>query len=276
SGHFAVVRRCIEKATRTEFAAKYIKKRRIASSKRGLPVDVILREVEVLQTLGSHPNIISLHQVFDNGQYFILVLELVRGGELFDHISQKERLSEEEATLFVRQILEGVKHMHSSSIVHLDLKPENVLLLSKNHHNIKLIDFGLSRRVDPGDDIREIMGTAEFVAPEIVSYESLSMATDLWAIGVITYILLSGSSPFMGETKQDIFSNISAVSYSFNEDVFLETSELAKDFIAKLLLRNPRSVASCRQLVISGVLLVLFLVGFRAINENAFLVSCSC
>ncbi|KAB7503642.1 Death-associated protein kinase 2, partial [Armadillidium nasatum] len=158
SGHFAIVRRCIEKSTRTEYAAKFIKKRRTTSSRRGLPVPVILREVEVLQNLGSHSNIISLHQVFDNGQNFILVLELVRGGELFEHISHKERLSEEEASLFVKQILEGVKHMHSLSVVHLDLKPENVLLLSRNHHHIKLIDFGLSRKVKSEEDIREMLG----------------------------------------------------------------------------------------------------------------------
>ncbi|RXG60505.1 Death-associated protein kinase 2 [Armadillidium vulgare] len=230
----------IEKSTRTEYAAKFIKKRRTTSSRRGLPVPVILREVEVLQNLGSHSNIISLHQVFDNGQNFILVLELVRGGELFEHISHKERLSEEEASLFVKQILEGIKHMHSLSVVHLDLKPENVLLLSRNHHHIKLIDFGLSRKVKLEEDIREMLGTAEFVAPEIVSYEPLSIATDMWAVGVITYILLSGTSPFMGETKQDIFCNISGVSYSFSEDLFPETSELAKDFISNLLLKDPR------------------------------------
>ncbi|KAG7158508.1 death-associated protein kinase 3-like, partial [Homarus americanus] len=122
SGQFAVVRRCVEKATRAEYAAKYIRKRRVASSRRGLPLESIAREVRVLQMIDDHQNIISLHQVFDNGQQVILVLELVRGGELFDHISERERLSEEEASAFLHQILQGVCHMHSLGLAHLDLK----------------------------------------------------------------------------------------------------------------------------------------------------------
>ena len=113
----------------------------------------------------------------------------LRGGELFDFISEKERLSEEEASDFIQQILLGLKHMHSKNIAHLDLKPENIMLKSENSHSLKLIDFGLSRKIKPGEEVREMLGTPEFVSPEVVNYEPLSLNTDMWSIGVITYIL---------------------------------------------------------------------------------------
>ncbi|KAK8380309.1 hypothetical protein O3P69_016726 [Scylla paramamosain] len=247
SGQFAVVRRCVEKATCNEYAAKYIRKRRVASSRRGLPLEAIAREVRVLQRLDKHQNIISLHQVFDNGQHMILVLELVRGGELFEHISERERLSEEEASAFLHQILQGLSHMHSKGIAHLDLKPENVLLLSKNRQHIKLIDFGLSREITQAEEVRDLMGTAEFVAPEIVNYEPLSLATDMWAIGVITYILLSGASPFLGDSQQETFNNITAVDYSFDAEYFSSTSDLAKNFICSLLVKDARKRMTAEQ-----------------------------
>lgn len=247
SGQFAVVRRCVEKATCNEYAAKYIRKRRVASSRRGLPLEAIAREVRVLQRLDKHQNIISLHQVFDNGQHMILVLELVRGGELFEHISERERLSEEEASAFLHQILQGLSHMHSKGIAHLDLKPENVLLLSKNRQHIKLIDFGLSREITQAEEVRDLMGTAEFVAPEIVNYEPLSLATDMWAIGVITYILLSGASPFLGDNQQETFNNITAVDYSFDAEYFSSTSDLAKNFICSLLVKDARKRLTAEQ-----------------------------
>ncbi|KAK4307744.1 hypothetical protein Pmani_020514 [Petrolisthes manimaculis] len=247
SGQFAVVRRCVEKATRSEYAAKYIRKRRVASSRRGLPLEVIAREVHVLQKLHKHQNIISLHQVFDNGQHVILVLELVRGGELFEHISERERLSEEEASAFLHQILLGVCHMHSNDIAHLDLKPENVLLLSKNRQHIKLIDFGLSRVITDAEEVRDLMGTAEFVAPEIVNYEPLCLATDMWAIGVITYILVSGSSPFLGDSQQETFNNVTAVDYTFDTQYFSGTSDLAKDFICRLLVKDVRKRMTAKE-----------------------------
>merc|ERR1719295_2135883 len=123
-----------------------------------------------------------------------LPLIRLRGGELFDFISEKERLSEEEASNFIKQILLGVKHMHLKNVAHLDLKPENIMLKTDASHLLKLIDFGLSRKIKPGEEIREMLGTPEFVSPEVVNYEPLSLNTDLWSIGVITYIMLSGLS----------------------------------------------------------------------------------
>ncbi|KAM7003385.1 death-associated protein kinase 2 isoform 1-T1 [Tautogolabrus adspersus] len=241
SGQFAIVKRCIEKSTGIEYAAKFIKKRQSRASRRGVKREEIEREVIILQQL-QHPNIVALHDVFENRMDVVLILELVSGGELFDFLAQKESLSEEEATQFIKQILNGVQYLHSKRIIHFDLKPENIMLLDRNVPlpRIKLIDFGLAHKIEAGEDFKDIFGTPEFVAPEIVNYEQLGLEADMWSIGVITYILLSGASPFLGDTKQETLGNISAMNYEFDEELFSNTSELAKSFIRELLEKDTR------------------------------------
>nr|XP_047937306.1 death-associated protein kinase 2 isoform X3 [Anser cygnoides]XP_047937307.1 death-associated protein kinase 2 isoform X3 [Anser cygnoides]XP_047937308.1 death-associated protein kinase 2 isoform X3 [Anser cygnoides]XP_047937310.1 death-associated protein kinase 2 isoform X3 [Anser cygnoides]XP_047937317.1 death-associated protein kinase 2 isoform X3 [Anser cygnoides] len=241
SGQFAIVKKCRERSTGLEYAAKFIKKRQSRASRRGVRREEIEREVTILQqTL--HANIIKLHDIYENKTDVVLILELVSGGELFDFLAQKESLSEEEATRFIKQILDGVNYLHSQKIAHFDLKPENIMLLDKNVPipHIKLIDFGLAHKIEDGVEFKNIFGTPEFVAPEIVNYEPLGLAADMWSIGVITYILLSGASPFLGETKQETLANITAVNYEFDEEFFSNTSDLAKDFIQKLLVKDTR------------------------------------
>ncbi|XP_059357541.1 death-associated protein kinase 3 [Carassius carassius] len=241
SGQFAIVRKCKEKSSGTEYAAKFIKKRRLSSSRRGVSREEIEREVNILREI-QHSNIITLHDIFENKTDVILILELVSGGELFDFLAEKESLTEEEATQFLKQILDGVHYLHSKRIAHFDLKPENIMLLDKNVPNprIKLIDFGIAHQIKDGNEFKNIFGTPEFVAPEIVNYEPLGLEADMWSIGVITYILLSGASPFLGETKQETLTNISGVNYDFDEEYFSNTSELAKDFIRRLLVKDPK------------------------------------
>ncbi|NP_001084771.1 death associated protein kinase 1 S homeolog [Xenopus laevis] len=241
SGQFAVVKKCQEKSAGTHYAAKFIKKRRTKSSRRGVTREDIEREVSILKEI-QHPNVITLHEVYENKTDVILILELVAGGELFDFLAEKESLTEEEATEFIKQILNGVNYLHSLQIAHFDLKPENIMLLDRNapKPRIKIIDFGLAHRIDSGNEFKNIFGTPEFVAPEIVNYEPLGLESDMWSIGVITYILLSGASPFLGETKQETLANISAVSYDFEEEFFSSTSALAKDFIRRLLVKDPK------------------------------------
>uniref|UniRef100_UPI00358E46A6 death-associated protein kinase 1-like n=1 Tax=Myxine glutinosa TaxID=7769 RepID=UPI00358E46A6 len=241
-GHFAEVKRCREKASALEYAAKFIKKGRSGrSNKRGVPRAEIEREVNILWQI-KHPNIIALHDVFENQTDIVLMLELVSGGELFDFLAEKESLSEEEATEFIKQMLNSVGYLHAKSIAHFDLKPENVMLLDRNAPNphIKLIDFGLAHIIKEGVEFRHILGTPEFIAPEVVNYEPLGLPADMWSIGVITYVLLSGASPFLGDDKQETLTNISAVDYAFDEEYFDQTSDLAKDFIQKLLVKDPR------------------------------------
>ncbi|XP_073508797.1 death-associated protein kinase 2 isoform X2 [Phyllobates terribilis] len=241
SGQFAIVKRCKEKKTGIDYAAKFIKKRQSRASRRGVTREEIEREVDILRDI-QHPNIITLQDVYENKTDVVLILELVSGGELFDFLAQKESLSEEEATRFIKQILEGVNYLHTRKIAHFDLKPENIMLLDKTIAvpHIKLIDFGLAHKIEDGVEFKNIFGTPEFVAPEIVNYEPLGLAVDMWSIGVITYILLSGASPFLGENKQETLSNITAVNYEFDEEFFSHTSDLAKGFIRKLLVKDTR------------------------------------
>ncbi|KAL0968911.1 hypothetical protein UPYG_G00273570 [Umbra pygmaea] len=250
SGQFAIVKRCREKVTSLEFAAKFIKKRHSPVSKRGVKREDIEREVDILQQL-THPNIVQLHDVYETRTDVVLILELVSGGELFDFLARKESLSEEEATQFIKQILQGVHYLHSRKIAHFDLKPENVMLLDKNVAlpRIKIIDFGLAHKMDQVGEFKNIFGTPEFVAPEVVNYEPLGLEADMWSIGVITYILLSGASPFLGDSKQETLANITAVDYEFDEEFFSTTSELAKSFIRQLLEKDTR-----KRLTIQGAL----------------------
>ncbi|KAI1718149.1 protein kinase domain-containing protein [Ditylenchus destructor] len=247
SGQFAVVKKVVKRATGEQFAAKYIKKRRYANSRRGVARLHIEREVEVLRSIGGHPNVIELFEVFETPNEVILILELVSGGELFDHVCSNEYLNEKEASAFIRQILYGVQHLHSRFICHLDIKPENVMLKKRGESQVKLIDFGLSRMIHPGVPVKDMIGTPEFVAPEVVNYEPLSTATDMWAIGVVCYILLCGASPFLGRTREETFCNITGVNYHFSSKYFANVSDLAKEFISRLFVKDVRRRATVEE-----------------------------
>ncbi|XP_022073480.2 death-associated protein kinase 2 [Acanthochromis polyacanthus] len=240
SGHFGQVRRVCERTSGTCWAAKFMKLRKNACSRLGLERSSVEREVEILQAV-QHPHIVTLKDVFESRAEVVLILELVNGGELFDFIAEKENLLESEAIEFMKQILAGLGFMHSKNIAHFDLKPENIMLSDKvsAHPTVKLIDFGLAYFFNQGEEYRSTSGTPQYIAPEVINCEPLSTAADMWSIGVITYILLSGLSPFQGETKEETLGNIIAMQYDFDERYFSTTSSMAKDFIEKLLVKNP-------------------------------------
>ncbi|VDP83517.1 unnamed protein product [Echinostoma caproni] len=139
----------------------------------------------------------------------------------------------------MNEILQGVEYIHNQGVLHLDLKPENILCLSRTSFKIKIIDFGLARFYD-GKEICVLFGTPEFVSPEVISYEPVSPAADMWSIGVICYVMLSGLSPFMGDSQGETLANIMKVTYDFNYPEFAEISEEARDFIRRLLVKDPR------------------------------------
>ncbi|XP_059206790.1 death-associated protein kinase 2 [Centropristis striata] len=240
SGHFAQVRQVHERATGTCWAGKFLKIRKNACSRLGLEKTSVEQEVEILQAL-QHPNIVTLKDVFESRAEVVLILELVSGGELFDFIAEKENLLESEAIEFMKQILEGLGFMHGKNIVHFDLKPENIMLSDRvtPHPNIKLIDFGLAHRVHQGEEYRSSSGTPQYIAPEVINSEPLGAAADMWSTGVITYILLSGLSPFQGDTDEETLKNILVMNYEFPPHYFNMASSMAKDFIQKLLVKNP-------------------------------------
>ncbi|XP_036966365.1 serine/threonine-protein kinase 17B [Acanthopagrus latus] len=244
-GKFAVVKRCVEKATGKVFAAKFLRKRRRG---RDCRADVT-HEMAVLEMARNNARVVNLHAAYETDHDIVLVLEYAAGGEIFDHCVSDELLPEAQITRLIRQTLEGVHYLHQSNLVHLDLKPQNILLTSLSPPgDIKIVDFGLARRLGAVGELREILGTPEYVAPEILNYEPITTATDLWSVGVIAYMLVTGESPFAGDDKQETFLNVSQVNVDYSREAFSRVSELAVDFIRKLLVKAPEdrpSAAEC-------------------------------
>ncbi|XP_067843874.1 serine/threonine-protein kinase 17B-like [Heptranchias perlo] len=237
-GKFAVVKKCVEIATGKEYAAKFLKKRR-----RGLDCKAeIIHEIAVLEMAKSNQRVVDLYEVYETTNEIILVLEYAAGGEVFNLCvaDRDEALSEKDVIRLLRQTLEGVVFLHQNNIVHLDLKPQNILLTSSSPlGDIKIVDFGLSRRVGSVGELREITGTPEYIAPEILNYEPISTETDMWSIGVLVYMMLTGESPFQGEDKQETFLNISQVNVDYSEEIFAGISKTAIEFIQQLLVKKP-------------------------------------
>ncbi|KAG8186256.1 hypothetical protein JTE90_004232 [Oedothorax gibbosus] len=232
-GKFGIVYRCAELATGRKLAAKFVVTPRPDDRKD------VEREVEIMRML-QQPRLLQLYDAFDDGRKeMCLILELIEGGELFERvISDDFILTEKACSIFVRQICEGVEYMHSKNVLHLDMKPENILCVTRTGNQIKIIDFGLARKYDPKKKLQVLFGTPEFVAPEVVNFDKVSYTTDMWSVGVICYVLLSGLSPFMGDNDMETMANVTKAEYDFNDESFDNISDVAKDFIAKLLIKD--------------------------------------
>ncbi|KAM6376236.1 myosin light chain kinase family member 4 [Alca torda] len=231
-GRFGQVHKCEEKATGLKLAAKIIK------AKGPKQKDAVKNEINVMNQL-NHVNLIQLYDAFESKNDIVLVMEYVEGGELFDRIIDENcNLTEMDTILFIKHICEGIQYMHQMYILHLDLKPENILCVNRAANQIKIIDFGLARRYQPREKLRVNFGTPEFLAPEVVNYEFVSFPTDMWSVGVIAYMLLSGLSPFLGEDENETLNNILSCSWDFEDEEFRGVSDQAKDFISKLLIKE--------------------------------------
>ncbi|XP_014740333.1 PREDICTED: myosin light chain kinase, smooth muscle-like isoform X3 [Sturnus vulgaris] len=233
-GKFGTVYRLQEKATSKIRAGKYFRTR-TAKEKQAARA-----EVELMNLL-HHPRLVQCLDAFQGPTELVMVMEYVAGGELFERIVDDDfEHTEPSSAQYVQQILEGLQFMHGQAIVHLDLKPENIVCVSPGSHWIKIIDFGLARKLAPDTPVKVLHGTPEFMAPEVVAFEPVSFSTDMWSVGVICYILLSGESPFQGDTDMETLSNVTAAQWDFEEETFSEISQQAKDFISQLLQKDPR------------------------------------
>ncbi|XP_023931299.1 twitchin isoform X3 [Lingula anatina] len=233
SGAFGVVHRCREKATGNTFVAKFI------HTPYPLDKQVVRNEIAIMNNL-QHPKLINLHDAFEDQKEMVLIMEFLAGGELFDRVAAEDyKMSEAEVINYMRQVLTGVKHMHEKNIVHLDIKPENVMCATKKSTDVKLIDFGLATKLNPQEVVKVTTATAEFAAPEIAEREPVGFYTDMWSVGVLAYVLLSGLSPFAGDDDLETLQNVAKCDWEFDEDAFKTVSAEGKDFIKKLLLRNP-------------------------------------
>ncbi|XP_032306037.1 muscle M-line assembly protein unc-89 isoform X10 [Drosophila ananassae] len=207
----------------------------------------VIEEISIMRSL-QHPKLLQLAASFESPREIVMVMEYITGGELFERVVADDfTLTELDCILFLRQVCEGVAYMHSQSVVHLDLKPENIMCHTRTSHQIKIIDFGLAQRLDAKAPVRVLFGTPEFIPPEIISYEPIGFKSDMWSVGVICYVLLSGLSPFMGDTDVETFSNITRADYDFDDDAFDCVSQEAKDFISQLLVHRKEERLTAQQ-----------------------------
>ncbi|XP_019182771.1 PREDICTED: calcium-dependent protein kinase 28-like [Ipomoea nil] len=218
--------------------------KRIEKSKMLLPIAVedVRREVKILKALAGHENVVQFHNAFDDENYVYIVMELCEGGELLDRILAKKdsRYSEKDAAIVVRQMLKVAAECHLHGLVHRDMKPENFLFKSpKADSPLKATDFGLSDFIRPGKKFQDIVGSAYYVAPEVLKRRS-GPESDVWSIGVITYILLCGRRPFWDKTEDGIFKEVLRNKPDFRRKPWPTISNSAKDFVKKLLVKDPR------------------------------------
>uniref|UniRef100_A0A8C6T2Y5 Myosin, light chain kinase 5 n=1 Tax=Neogobius melanostomus TaxID=47308 RepID=A0A8C6T2Y5_9GOBI len=198
------------------------------------------KEIELMNHL-HHPKLVQCLGAYDHRLEMVMVMEFIAGGELFERIVDDSfEHTETSSAHYMQQILEGVAFMHQKKILHLDLKPENIVCVDTSGTEIKIIDFGLASRFDDSVPLKVMHGTPEFVAPEVINYEQVSPATDMWSIGVICYILLSGESPFQGNSDAETLALVTAAQYEFDEESFEEISDEAQNFISSLLNKAPR------------------------------------
>uniref|UniRef100_A0A9J8CMF3 Myosin light chain kinase, smooth muscle n=1 Tax=Cyprinus carpio carpio TaxID=630221 RepID=A0A9J8CMF3_CYPCA len=241
TGKFGQVFKLVEKSTKKVWAGKFIK----AFSQK--EKENVRQEIDIMNSL-HHPKLVQCVDAFVGKSDMVMVLEMISGGELFERIVDEDfELTEREVIKYMLQIIDGVQFIHKQGIVHLDLKPENIMCINKTGSKIKLIDFGLARRLEDSGSLKVLFGTPEFVAPEVINYEAISYPTDMWSIGVICYILVSGLSPFMGDNDNETLANVTSATWDFEDEAFDEISDQAKDFISSLLKKDMRARLTCAQ-----------------------------
>ncbi|KAK8683703.1 hypothetical protein V6N13_039754 [Hibiscus sabdariffa] len=236
-GQFGITYLCTEKATGRKYACKSISTGKLTTEK---DKEDVRREVSILQHLTGQPNIVEFKGAYEDRQNVHLVMELCSGGELFDRIIAKGSYSERQAASIFRQVVNVVHACHFMGVMHRDLKPENFLLVSKDENSlIKATDFGLSVFIEEGRTYRDLVGSAYYVAPEVLN-RRYGKEIDVWSAGVILYILLCGVPPFYGETEKEIFKAVLEGNLDLKSQPWPSISEGAKDLIRKMLARDPK------------------------------------
>jgi len=234
AGNFSVVRLATRRSDSKKFALKIIDKRLCEGKEEMIETEVtILRSIE-------HPNIVCLEEDFDTPDKLYLVLQLVEGGELFDRIVDQGSFTEKDASRLVRQMASAIDYLHSKDIVHRDIKPENLLFRDREpDSDIMLADFGLSKRLSDQMALLTACGTPNYVAPEILMQKGYGKPVDIWSLGVITFILLSGYPPFYDENDAVLFQKIMRGKFEFDPVYWDAISESAKELISMMLIPDP-------------------------------------
>ncbi|KAB1200900.1 CDPK-related kinase 5 [Morella rubra] len=247
-GHFGYT--CAAKFKKGELKGQQVAVKVIPKAKMNtaIAIEDVRREVKILRALTGHNNLVQFYDAYEDHENVYIVMELCEGGELLDRIlSRGGKYTEDDAKAVLIQILNVVAFCHLHGVVHRDLKPENFLFTSKDENSqLKAIDFGLSDFVKPDEKLNDIVGSAYYVAPEVL-HRSYSTEADVWSIGVIAYILLCGSRPFWARSESGIFRAVLKADPSFDEQPWPALSAEAKDFVKRLLNKDPRKRMTAAQ-----------------------------
>mmetsp|Transcript_30288 Transcript_30288/g.57102 ORF Transcript_30288/g.57102 Transcript_30288/m.57102 type:complete len:403 (+) Transcript_30288:225-1433(+) len=248
TGGFAVVKLGTHKETKVNYAMKIMALPQGNTKDEMTQREDIFKEINILLSV-KHPNVIYLHEYFEEVTKVYLVTELLTGGELLDALLERGTYSEADARLCFKQLLEGIAYLHKLNIVHRDLKLENLLLSTKGDFTtIKIADFGLAKK-SAESNMETICGTPQYVAPEVL--ESANKAhhgqnaytanVDMWSAGVVLFVLLGGYPPFYDESEPALFEKIKRGHFAFDDECWDDISAGAKDLISKLLVVNPQT-----------------------------------
>ncbi|SCU90601.1 LAME_0E09252g1_1 [Lachancea meyersii CBS 8951] len=250
AGSFGVVRQARKLSTGENVAVKILLKKALNGNE--VQMRMLYDELSILQKL-DHPNIVKFKDWFESKDKFYIVIQLATGGELFDRILEKGKFTEGDAVKIVYQILKAVKYLHSRNIVHRDLKPENLLYLTKDPESpLVLGDFGIAKEVKNDDDlIHKAAGSMGYVAPEVVTTEGHGKPCDVWSLGVVTYTLLCGYSPFVAESVEGFLEECTSGRYpvTFHKPYWSSISYEAQDFILQALTVDPHSRPTATELL---------------------------
>ncbi|CAI5532273.1 unnamed protein product [Closterium sp. Naga37s-1] len=261
SGRYGVIRTCLSRKTRVVLACKTIRKDQVKCME---DAEDVRTEVIILGMLRNHPGIISLHDAFEDAKYVHLIMEMCRGGDLFDRVKLRGQFKETDAAIVCRSLVEALLHCHSNGVIHRDVKPENVLMCDKDvDTKIKLIDFGVATFYKRGVPCTERAGTVEYTAPEVLdkSYgpecdiwsagtveytapevldKSYGPECDIWSAGVVLYILLCGFPPFWAATNAELEQSVRAAAVDFRHPRWAAVSDGAKDLVKRMLTKDVR------------------------------------
>eukprot|EP01039_Chlorochromonas_danica_P007127 gene7127-7880_t len=240
-GRFSVVCECVNKLTGVHCAVKIIDKATIEPEEKSL----LRTEIAVLK-LVNHPNIIKMMGLYETKSHIYIVMEMLKGGELFERIVGRPRFTEMEAAKLMRPLLESVAYLHDLGIVHRDLKPENILC-GEELEDLKIADFGLSKMILPKEKMDAACGTLSYVAPEVLTMQGYGKEADLWSVGVILFLLLCGKLPFDGDDHNEIIRSTIQADLKVNPTVWSKLTEDAKNLITSLLNKNPKDRITARE-----------------------------
>ena len=244
-GSYGQVFRCQNKETGNVYACKKMSKKKIKNKKQ------FQTELNLLRTT-DHPNIIKLYDIYEDNKYIYLIMEECNGGEFFDSLAkrakEKNMYTEKECARIFKQILEAVNYLHAHGVCHRDLKPENILFSNvADDSSLKLIDFGLSKVLDGENNMKKTVGTTFYMAPEVIQ-GNYNEKCDIWACGIILYIMLCGKPPFYSENEEELKKKICSMKYHFDYPEFKKVSQDAINLIKKILVAPDKRLSAAEVL----------------------------